>query len=234
LNLPSFDRLGIDAKRLLAVALGIGTGVAFLFEALGEPALGSAATELGIATASVVAYMVMTLPRRIAESTALSQAQESPTIAVLASAILGATHSRSRTFLMLRAENPELALVLDRIKRAILLGYPLPRAVDSTAQSLASYTAADALTKVATLSTESIEESDQERGGIVKALEMAEETKLPLLMTACFFVPILLLLLAAFSHLEDPRNLALLLGLQVLLVDVVFHFSATGRRRLSQ
>ena len=194
--------------------------------------LGAAAPELSLVVAITVFYMVVSLPKRLFDASSFSQSQEAPSLSVMASVDFEATHSRSRTMLMLRTSDPEISGALERIRRAILLGEPPgPVAVES-AKTLSSYSAAGVLRKAATLSPQSIQEGGEESLGIVGSLQLAEESKLPLFMTLCFFSPIMLLLYAVFSHLEDPRSLAELVGVQLVILDVSFQFTSTERKRL--
>jgi len=151
---------------------------------------------------------------------------------MMASVNFEATHSRSRTLLMLMPAEEGIFRALEGVKRAILLGEAVGPAVNSSAELLASDSAADVLRKAATMSPESIEEGGEESQGIVNALQLSEESKLPLFMTVCFFTPILLLLYAVFSRLEDPRSLSELVGVQLVVLDVSFHFTSSERRRL--
>ena len=176
--------------------------------------------------------MVVSLPKRLLETSSLSQSREASALSMMASVDFEATHSRSRTLLMLTPAEEDIRRALERIKRAILLGVAVGPAVDGSAELLVSDSAANVLRKAATVSPESMEEGGEENRGIVNALQLGEESKLPLFMTVCFFTPILLLLYAVFSRLEDPRSLSELVGVQLVVLDISFHFTSSERRRL--
>ncbi len=133
---------------------------------------------------------------------------------------------------MLRPSDRGFSEALTNAKRKVLLGYSVGAAVEDCVRSLSSTSAGEVLRKAATLAAESIEEGGEENRGILGSLQLAEESKVPLFTTVCFFTPIMLMLYAMFSHIADPRSLAELVGLQFVLLDVAFYFSSPERRRL--
>ncbi len=228
----SFDHYGIVAWRLVAVGAAAGLVSALLLQEATGGVLGAGAPGLDLVVGLIVFYMVVSLPKRLVEASSLSQSREASSLSVMASVDFEATHSRSRTLLMLKSADPDISQALARVKKAILLGVPPSAAVNQSADLLASTSAADALRKAATMSPETMEEGGEENRGIVNALQLGEESKLPLFMTVCFFAPILLLLYAVFSRLEDPRSLLELLGVQLVVLDLSFHFTSSERRKL--
>jgi len=218
--------------KLVAVGIVAAVGSGILLQTASGGVLGAGAPELDLVVGVIVFYMVLSVPKRLVEASSLSQSREASSLSVMASVDFEATHSRSRTMLMLMPTDSDVGHVLQRVKRSILLGQSPSSAVDESVGTLASYSAADALRKAAVMSPDSMEEGGEENRGIVNALQLGEESKLPLFMTVCFFTPILLLLYAVFSRLQDPRSLAELVGVQLVVLDLSFHFTSSERRRL--
>jgi hypothetical protein len=219
----------LDRTKLILLALVIAAlSVVGINSTIGE-VLGSSALEFEFVVGVVVFYVVLSLPSRLTQAEAFSQSREAPALAAMASITLEVTHSRSSTMMMLRSTNPGVSAILHEIRRSILLGNNVESATADTVSKLASYSAANALTKTATLRPESIKESELESLGLMNTFELEKETKLPLFTTACFFVPILLLLFAAFSHLGDPKMMIELTGLQIVTLDLAYYFSSSAR-----
>jgi hypothetical protein len=218
--------------KLAAVGGAAASASGLLLQVASGGVLGAGAPELDLVVGAVVFYMVVSFPKRLMEASSLSQSREASSLSVMAAIDFEATHSRSRTMLMLMPSDTGIRQVLERVKRAILLGETASSAVNESVGTLTSYSAAEALRKAATMSPESMEEGGEENRGIVSALQLGEESKLPLFMTVCFFTPIMLLLYAVFSRLEDPRSLMELLGVQLVVLDLSFHFTSSERRRL--
>jgi hypothetical protein len=214
------------------VAVAVSAASAGALQAAAGGVLGEAGPELDLVVGAVVFYMVATLPRRLLGAAALSQSAEAASLAVVASATFEATRSRPRTMLMLKAADAGISRALEDAKREILLGWGVERVAERSAAALASYSAANVLKSTARMSLEPVEEGGEENRAMVGALQLAEESKLPLFMTVCFFTPIMLLLYAVFSHLGDPRSLAELVVVEFVVIDVAFYFSSTERRRL--
>ena len=83
------------------------------------------------------------------------------------------------------------------------------------------------------LSADAVRAGDTEAKGVASALALADESKLPVFVTVCFFTPILLLLLASFSSIWDPWSLAELLALQLVVLDIAFYLCSGERRQLT-
>jgi hypothetical protein len=191
--------------------------------------LGAFAPEFEIILGAMVVYAVMTLPHRIVTAETFSQSREAPMLAAMASTTLEATNSRNLTMLILRSADPTVSRVLREVRRKILLGERLDSAVSSTTSTLTSYSLVNAMNKIVALHPISIEESEHESLGLLSSFNLEQETKLPVFTVVCFFVPILMLLYAAFSHLDDPRGMIELVGLQVLVVDIAYYLSSSSQ-----
>ena len=60
-----------------------------------------------------------------------------------------------------------------------------------------------------------------------------EETKFPVFLTISFFLPIMLMLLAALGHHTDPVAMVSLTFLELVVLDLALALSSTERKRLS-
>jgi hypothetical protein len=132
------------------------------------------------------------------------------------------TGSRARVFFGVSSQERELKAALSRVRRELLLGRRVEDAVGEAAAALASYSASASLEATADPSNGGLRERGEEAQGILGADLLSRETKFPVFMTACFFSPVLLLLLAVFLHLLEPLQLAELLALEVLFIDAAF------------
>lgn len=179
--------------------------------------------------AGLVFYGIVSSPRRVLDNQRLSQSREAVVLAVSASACLPITRSSSRSLLILRSNEPGLAEALRAVGRRILLGEPTNSAVRAETESLASYSAANALKAVASTQKGYVKEGGEELAGLTSYSQLSSETRLPIFMTVCFFSPIMLLLYAVFSKSTSPGSLAELVLLQVFLLDLTF-FVCSPRR----
>ena len=180
---------------------------------------------------TLVFYFVLSAPRRLADSQRLAEARESPLLSASAAACLTVTGSRPRTIVLMRPRDPTLKASLSEAGRKVLLGTRVDRALESSAQSLASYTAAAAVRGLAAFTPEGVEQGDEEAQGIALSSDLSRETKVPMLMTVCFFTPILLILYAVFSHTYGVADLAELASLEFIILDLAFFLSAAERNR---
>lgn len=208
---------------LVSVAAGGTLGLA-LGGALGQ-ATGPVALVVGI----LVFYMVVSTPRRLLDRERVSQARESPLLAAVSTACLKVTGSRSKTLLMLKPREQSLVAAASQGARLVLLGAPVERAAAEASEKLASYSASEVLRGVAKLSPADFGTGDDESRGLATSSELYRETKLPMLMTVCFFSPIMLVLYAVFSHSYDAARLAELVALDFVVVDLAFFVSSADR-----
>ena len=232
MKLASLEHYGIDPKRLMVVSLLVGLAAAVSFAYASGGILGAGSPELAGVIAALVAYLVFSAPRHLLDSSSFAQSREAPTLAAMASAHLEATHSRPRTVLMLRASDKGVSEVLTEIGRSVLLGRPLESSTEASIRSLGSYSVANVLRKLVTASPGSVRESDEENQGMWRALLLAEESKIPLFTTVCFFTPIMLLLYVLFSRLGDIKSLVEIITVQFFLLDLAYYFSSQERGRL--
>ena len=225
----SYDHLGISAPRIIALAVSASLAGILTSALTVGGVLGEGTSPILLVVGVLVFYIVMSAPRRILEGRRLSQSREAVMLSAAALACLSVTRSKARTALMMRSRDPSLSRVLDEICRRVLLGSRVENAIAIAANSLESYSAATALQSVAALSSRAFDAGDEETHGLAVSSELANETKLPIFMTACFFTPIMLLLYAVFSHTSAPQSLAELVALEFIVLDLAFYLSAGER-----
>ena len=194
-------------------------------------ALGEARDAVALAVGALVFYFVLSFPRRLADSQRIAEARESPLLSASAAACLAVTGSRSRTIVFMRPRDPTLRAGMKEAGRKILLGTRADRALESSAQSLVSYTAAAVFRGLGAFAPEGVEQGDEEAQGLALSTDLSRETKVPMLMTVCFFTPILLILYAVFSHTYGASDLAELASLEFIVLDLAFFLSAAERSR---
>lgn len=216
---------------LLAGLVSVAVGV--VFKLTTGDVLGSSSLELSALFTGAVFYLVLSAPKRILDSTALSQAREATTLAAASSANFEATHSKTKSVLMLEASEQEVASVLAETKRLLLLGFSVSDLMAAAADGVVSQSVKDVFASIADLNPAHIEESGEESDSISHATELSEESKLPLFMAVAFFTPIMLTLLAVLSHLSDIRSFAELVLVQLVVTDIAFYVSSAEKGRLS-
>lgn len=230
LRVKAWQRLNIDPMKMLSFSglLAAGSGL-FVF-ATTRDVMAADSPILGAVVSAMVFYLGCSLPRRFESSASLSQSKEAPALAVLGSATLEATRSRSRAVLLLRSGERAISSVLESVRRDILLGCP-PEVAVERATTLASSSAYEVLRSICSPELLKISEEGEEALAIERTSELGEETRSPLFIAAAFFVPLMLLLYAVMAHIARPLDLAELVVLQVVLLDVAFYFSTSDPRR---
>jgi hypothetical protein len=226
----SLERLQVSPWKLVGIAVvaSISAGLAARL-ATGD-VLGRASVGFEVAISGLVFYITVSTPGRLAVAARLAQAREAVLLSALAGACVGITGSKVKTFFVLESNESEVEAALRRIRQRILLGAAVGAAAREGARGLVSDSVADALKHVAALSFDSPEDRGEETEGLAESDQLSHETKLPILMTACFFTPILLLLYALFSGTTTALGLTELIALQVLVLDLVYYLSGTGGR----
>ncbi|QQG49151.1 MAG: hypothetical protein HY247_02230 [archaeon] len=201
------------------------------FWALSRLPLGETAYGAALAVGATVFYIVVTTPRRLLEVQALSQAREAVLLTASTASLLQATGSRSRTILTVHPRDQGVQSAVRHAGRDILLGRSPVESVRGPAAMLASYSAANALRSVAEHSLVGTPEGGEEVQGLENMGALSQETKFPILMAACFFTPILLLLFALFSGEWSPLIVSALVATEVVTLDLALHLCSTGLRR---
>lgn len=191
--------------------------------------LGQARTTVAALVAALVFYIALSTPRRLIDSQRVAQARESPLLSASAAACLTVTGSRPRTLILLRAREPALSSALKEAGRRVLTGTGVGSAVEGSVRPVVSYSAAAALRALASFAPRGIDQGDEETRGLASSSELSRETKIPMLMTVCFFAPILLVLYAVFSRSFAATDLAELAFFEFIVVDLAFYLSAADR-----
>jgi len=123
-------------------------------------------------------------------------------------------------------------VILADIKRRILLGYPPTEAIVENSRKIASESGAQALISLATHNSTITDDQGSEAESSVAAAALGEETKTPIFIAVCFFAPIMLLLFAIIGHKTGPLDLAELVTLQAIILNLAFAISSRERARV--
>lgn len=198
-----------------------------------HPLLGQFALVLGVVVAVGSGYSMATLPRRSLERAAVRQARESPSLAASAAVYLGSTGSKCKTVLMLQSDEPRLAAMLSEMRRATLLGVDPGESYAKAGGRAASDSVSRILASVVRAQGDRLSDEGEELEGMVAASSSREETKFPVFLTISFFLPIMLMLLAALGHHTGPVAMVSLAFLEVVVLDIALSLSTTERGRLS-
>lgn len=231
MRVASWQHYAIDARKMAGLACAFGAASCALFWLGTRGAIGGASAELAVLVGVIFAYFVASAPRRLLDSTALTQSRGAMTLAASASASLEATHSRARAVLLLRSDDRLVQGALTGAGRSVLLGTPPAEALNVAAGALASYSLRNVMASLGALDPGRVAESGEEKEGILASSQLSEESRLPLFMAVAFFTPMLLTLYAVFSHLSGAASFAELIGIQIVLVDIAFYFCSTERGR---
>jgi len=216
----------LSASGLLALLGGV--GVFFSTRDL----LGDETWVASVLSALVIAYLLLSEPKRDYDSVSLWQAREAPLIASSAAISLEATGSKGRTAMLLNSRSHDFSVILADIKRRILLGYPPTDAIVENSRKIASESGAQALISLATHNSTITDDQGSEAESSVAAAALGEETKTPIFIAVCFFAPIMLLLFAIIGHKTGPLDLAELVTLQAIILNLAFAISSRERARV--
>lgn len=227
MRIRSLEHYGIDGKKLALVALAVGIFSASTIGFLTGGIVGSGAVALELMMGIASFYIVLSLPKRMLNATAMAQSKEATSLAVMASTNFEATGSRSKALLFLRSGVPEVSRFLRSSRRKILLGYTVEEATAEAGRLLSSYSLTNVI-RGSSAPMGAIEEGGEEVQGRIQSSALEEETRLPIFVTVCFFSPIMLLLYAAFSHVSMPSEMAELVVLQAAILEVSHQLSASG------
>ena len=233
MRIASWEHYEIDPPKMVFLAAVISVGLGALFQVLTGDVLGGNSIELSIVVSGVIFYMVLSSPKRLLESATLSQAREATSLAAASSANFEATHSKSRSILMLGTTDREISSLLVEAKRGLLLGLSVPDLMGSAAERTVSQSAKSVFTSIASMDPGLIEERGEESQSIARASELSEESKLPLFTAVAFFSPIMLTLFAVLTHQSDPKSFAELIVVQFVAMDLAFYFASTEKKMMS-
>ncbi|HZW84486.1 MAG TPA: hypothetical protein VFE91_01105 [Nitrososphaerales archaeon] len=222
MKFASFDAYDVHPARLFVLSVGItlGSGAA-LWTALGE-AIGAATPAVIAGISVLVGYIVLTTPGRLLSATRVAQSKEAPLLSLSAAACMEVTGSKSRTLLVLRGRSRSVESALFDMRRRVLLGREAGRVVELGTKKIVSQSLTAALESAVTTGPARADFGGVEATGYSTASEAADETRLPVFLSVCFFTPILLILYSVFSRAFDPRVLTELVVLEFVAVDVAF------------
>ncbi len=219
----------MDLKKLVCLSLAAAAGAALVFRGLVGGVLGGSTEDVQLIVSGLVFYACVSAPRRVGQASSCSESREAVTISAAAATCLSASGSRAKTLLSLRSDEPGIAAALKAAGRSVLLGVPVRESVRTASAHLASYSAANAVCGVADQSPQTLDERGEESEGITSYAQLSHETKLPIFMTVCIFTPILLVMYSVISRVTTPDDLAELVALDVVVLEIAFNFCSADR-----
>ncbi len=232
MKVASWEHFSLDPRKLLAIAVAFAAATGSVVLVITEGVFGGGAIGVALLVSAISCYVILSMPRRILDTASLSQSKEAAVLAASGSANYEATHSRSRSLLLLTSGDTEIEATLARAKRDVLLGHEPSEALERAKGRLSSYSARNVLSSIGSMAPSLIAERGEETSGISQASSLAEESKLPLFMAVAFFAPIMLILFAVLTHQEDPRSFGELLIAQFAILDIAFYFSSSEKEIL--
>jgi hypothetical protein len=215
----------------MAFVFGVGAAFFALVVLVGvELRLGSISVVLGVMAGATAGYLVFTGPRTAVRTAAFLQTLEAPSFAASSNIYLKTTSSRSKTFLMLRAEERRLSAFLADVRRNVLLGYDAASATRNAMPQnrVFSESARTVVNSVVGVDRARVEEGSDELDGILNSSGLDEETKLPLFIAVSFFLPIMMMLFAAMTKETGPGALGALAVLEVVVLDLTLAVSGSS------
>lgn len=231
MRVESWEQLGLDQARALAFVVAVAATFFLVVVLVGRQLhIGSVSVVLGVMASATSGYLAFTAPRRRVRTAAFQQTLEAPSFAASSNIYLKTTASRSKTFLMLRAEEPLLRSFLAEVRRNLLLGYDASSAAqEARPQSrLFSESVRTVVNSVVGVDSTRVEEGSDELDGILNSSGLDEETKLPLFIAVSFFLPIMLMLFAAMTKGTGPAAIGALVVLEVVVLDLALAVSGSS------
>jgi hypothetical protein len=231
LKVRSWEQVGLDNARALAFALVVGASFFLLVSIVGrELQIGAVSVVLGAMAAAGACYLVSTAPKRIVNIASFQQTLEAPSLAASSNIYLKSTSSRSKTILMLRAEEPRLRSFLAEVRKRILLGYDAQAAVQGALpdRGVFSESVRTVLSSAMGVDRARVEEGGDELDAMLNSSGLDDETKLPLLIAVSFFLPIMLMLFAAMTKGTGPVVVGGLVVLEIVILDITLAISRTS------
>lgn len=230
--ISAWDTCGLDRRRMAALSALAGAIAGVCIFAATFFILGDTAVLLAAAVGAMAAYLVAGSPKRSLDRSAVVQAREAPALAAAVAVYLQSTGSRSKTILMLRSEEQRLAALLERAKRSTLRGFDAKTALNDGG-AVGTDSVSRIVSAVERAQWDGLYDGGEELEGMVRASASSEETKFPVFLTVSFFLPIMLMLVAAIGHHDDPVSMASLAFVECVVLDLALSFSSVERRRLS-
>lgn len=232
MRFSSWDSLGLSFGRMLLAVLLVGlfAGGAVLLATF--EIFGTASVLLCLVVGGLAAYVVAGIPKRVLDRAAVMQARDAPVLAASAAIFLESTGSRSKTVMMLRSPEPRLSTIIEQAKRSTLLGKDTSAAFTEAAEVRAD-SVLSILGSIVRAEGGRLSDEGEELEGMVRASLSVEETKFPVFLAVSFFLPIMLMILAAIGHHDQTFDVVSLAFVEIIVLDLALSFSSTERRRLS-
>jgi len=228
----AWDDLGLSRTKMLAMTGAAGTCVTISVLLAASGTLGAIGILVSLAAGVMAAFVVAVSPERMLERSAVLQAREAPALAASAAVYLESTGSRAKTVMTLESGELRLHGLFQRAKRRNLLGFDVTSELSETS-SVRSDSVAAILGSVSRAQGDRLEDEGEELEGIVRSSLSGEETKFPVFLAVSFFLPIMLMLLAAISRHDDPASLVGLAFVELVVLDLVLGLVSMERRRLA-
>jgi hypothetical protein len=225
----SWERYDIDERKMLALGAAAGIGVSLALFAATSSVMGGASEWVCFLVGGAAFYAVSTSPRRAMDGERTSQARDSPALTAAVLTGLEATGSGAKTIMALSSGDRQVTAAICDARRRMLLGHGLSESVSGAAESLVSQSARNALLAVDPKAHSPFDDDGREVEGIVRASDLADDTKLPLFMTFSFFTPIMLMLYAVLSHLTGQWDMVEMTVLEFAVLEVVYLLTAARR-----
>lgn len=230
MRVESWEQLGLDQRRAAAFVLVVAAAVFAVVAAVGlRLHIGSVSAFIAVMAGATAGYLAFTAPRRTVRTAAFRQTLEAPPFAASSNIYLKSTGSRSKTLLLLRAEEALLGSFLADVRRTLLLGYDAASAAKAARPEnrLFSESVRTVVDSVVGVDKARVEEGSDELDGMLNSSGLEEETKLPMFIAVAFFLPIMLMLFAATTKGTSPAAMAALVVLEVVVLDLTLAFSGS-------
>ena len=217
--------------KLLLISLFMGAFATLVAYAAAGPAFGGGALEVSIAIGGLAFYLTASAPRRMLYGQRVAQARDAVLLKEAASSLVIATGSRAKALLALRSRDSGVESYLEKARRGVLLGGSVDEIARSSASAMASYSAAAVFLGLADLNHPTTGSESEEVSGLAAASSLSRETKLPVFMTVCFFMPVVITLYSSFARVSAPLALVGLVIVQAIILDLTFQLCSGERAR---
>jgi hypothetical protein len=232
MKIRSWEYFEMSGPRLIVIAAVFGVCAAAGVFYLVRDFVGSAASLFSALIGIATTYYVLSEPKRQLEGSALAQARESPVLAASAMISLEVSKSRSRTILGMDCEELQMRRKLGELKKRTLLGQEVQVEDDDDAFFLPSESASRIIKSVCSFKKDESSIQGMEAEGILSASMLGEETKMPVMVALCFFLPIFMVIGASITH-ANGTVLAQFVLFQLILLDLGLAFTSSERKRIA-
>jgi hypothetical protein len=232
MKVASWEAMGLSARKMVAVSACAGAAAALSAFLATRDILGPASVLLAAAVGAGAAYAVAGTPKRSLLRSSLLQAREAPAISAAASVYLRSTGSRSKTIMMLHSNETRLNELFGDARRSTLLGVE-PSVAFGAATTVTSGAVESVIATVVAAEGNEVTDQGQDAESMVRASVSREETKFPVFLTISFFLPIMLMLVAAIGHHDTVISVVSLAVVETVILDLALSFASADRRLIS-